>query len=236
MSKQDILNGLDDSERRQQKIAPTLKILRDIYGDLHWTPGQDGVSELVSCILSQNTNDTNRDRGFTALMNAYPNWQAIVEAPEQDIIDVIRPAGLANQKGPRIQRALRKIYDERGEYSLDFLTDMPLEAAKNWLTSIKGIGPKTAAIVLCFGYNLPAFPVDTHVNRVSKRIGFVPEKMSVDKVHDVMEAMVPDEAHYAFHIYLIRHGRDTCTARTAHCERCPLTIHCDYYTRTQADD
>lgn len=187
------------------------------------------MDELVSCILSQNTNDTNRDRGFAALKQRYPGWQAVVDAPTDELIDTIRSAGLANQKAPRIQRALETIYRERGEYNIDFLNDIPLDEAKTWLTSMDGIGPKTAAIVLCFAFGRPAFPVDTHVNRVSKRIGFVPEKTSVEKAHDVMEAMVPPDEHYAFHIYLIRHGRDTCTARHAYCDRCPLTEHCDYY-------
>jgi len=235
MDKKSIVDQLPEAERRKSKYAPIAKILRDIYGEIYWTEGQPPMDELVSCILSQNTNDANRDRGFNALKKRYPQWEDVVAAPTQELIETIRPAGLANQKAPRIQEALRTIYDERGDYNIDFLRDLPLDEAKDWLTRMKGIGPKTAAIVLCFAFGLPAFPVDTHVNRVSKRIGFVPQKMSIDKVHDVMEAIVPPDDHYAFHIYLIRHGRDTCTARRAYCERCPLTQHCDYYQQ-RADD
>jgi endonuclease III len=235
MTEKSILNQLADAERRQAKYAPIAQILRDIYGEITWTEGQPPMDELVSCILSQNTNDANRDKGFNALKKRYPTWEDVVAAPTDELIDTIRPAGLANQKAPRIQAALRTIYDERGEYNIDFLRDLPLDEAKAWLTRMKGIGPKTAAIVLCFAFGLPAFPVDTHVNRVSKRIGFVPEKMNIDKVHDMMESIVPDDDHYAFHIYLIRHGRDTCTARTAFCERCPLTLHCDYYQQRVKD-
>jgi endonuclease-3 len=228
-TKNDILETIDDADRRAAKYPPVAKALRDIYGDLQWTAGQSPTDELISCILSQNTNDANRDRGFSALKTRYPSWQAVVEAPVDDLVDTIRPAGLANQKAPRIQEALRTIYQERGDYDIEFLRDMSIDEAKDWLTSMKGIGPKTAAIVLCFGFGLPAFPVDTHVNRVSKRIGFVPEKASIDKAHDIMEAIVPGDDHYAFHIYLIRHGRDTCTARRAYCERCPLTAYCDHF-------
>jgi len=232
----ELIESIDDFERRQAKYAPVAKTLREIYGDLDWSRGQDGINELVSCILSQNTNDTNRDRGFSALKDRYPTWQDVVDAPTGEVIDTIRPAGLANQKAPRIQNALRTIYEERGEYSIDFLQDMTAQEAKDWLTQIKGIGPKTAAIVLCFAYDMPAFPVDTHVHRVGKRIGFLPEKTSADKAHPIMEAIVPPEDYFAFHIYLIRHGRDTCNARTPHCERCPLTEHCDYFIKLSDED
>ena len=228
-NKQSVTNEVNDLERRQTKYEPVARLLRDVYGDLDWRRDLDGMDELVSCILSQNTNDINRDRGFAALKARYPGWQAIVDAPTAELEETIRPAGLANQKAPRIQAALRTIYDERGEYNIDFLDEMDIDEAKDWLTRLKGVGPKTAAIVLCFAYNREAFPVDTHVYRVSKRIGFLPEKISVDKAHDLMEAIVPPKDYYGFHILLIRHGRDTCTARIPHCERCPLTDYCDYF-------
>jgi endonuclease-3 len=123
---------------------------------------------------------------------------------------------------------LETIYQERREYNIDFLQDKPVDAAREWLVRLDGIGPKTAAIVLCFAFGRPAFPVDTHVHRVSQRIGLLPEKINAEKAHPVMEAIVPPEDYYAFHIYLIRHGRDTCKARYPLCERCPLTAYCDY--------
>jgi endonuclease-3 len=104
-----------------------------------------------------------------------------------------------------------------------------VDEAKDWLTSLDGIGPKTAAIVLCFAYDRPAFPVDTHIHRVSKRIGFLPEHINAEKAHPIMEAIAPPDQYYQFHIHLIRHGRDTCNARKPKCERCPLTEYCDYY-------
>ena len=229
MKKQDIVNAVDNFETRQAKYQPVRDLLHDRYGDLFWHPEQSPMDELVSCILSQNTNDTNRDRGFGALKEMYPTWRDVLDAPEDELIDTIRVAGLANQKGPRIQKALETILEERGEFNIDFLRSMPLEEARQWLVDLDGVGPKTAAIVLCFAFGLPAFPVDTHVHRVGKRIGFLPEKISADKAHPVMEALVPGDDHYAFHIYLIKHGRDTCKARKPLCEKCPLQAYCDYY-------
>ncbi len=229
MDKAKVRNSVDDLQRRQAKVTPVRDTLRAHYGILEWRYSTDPMDELVSCILSQNTTDANRDRGFYAMKERFGTWDAVQNAPEADLIDAIRPAGLANQKGPRIQRVLRRIYDERGAYNIDHLRDMPLDEARDWLVSFEGVGPKTAAIVLCFAFGRPAFPVDTHVNRVSKRLGMVPESFSIDKAHVLMEAIVPPEDHYAFHIYLIRHGRDTCRARSPQCERCPIKAHCDYY-------
>ena len=151
------------------------------------------------------------------------------DAPQDEVVDTIRPAGLANQKGPRIQQVLRTISLERDTLSLDFLADMPLEEARAWLVSLDGVGPKTAAIVLCFAFNRPAFPVDTHIHRLGQRIGFLPNGISAEKAHPIMEAIVPPEDYYAFHLNLIRHGREICKARRPECERCPLTAYCDYY-------
>lgn len=222
-----------DYERRASKYAPVAATLKEVYGPLEWQDGTDPMEELVSCILSQNTNDANRDKAFFALRDAYPTWQSVVDAPTEDLINVLRPAGLANQKAPRIQKVLERIYAERGAYNIDFLRDLDIEEARQWLTSFDGVGPKTAAIVLCFAFGRAAFPVDTHIYRVGKRIGFVPENFSVERAHPLMEAIVPPDQHYAFHIYLIRHGRDTCKAQRPQCERCPLQSLCDYYNTEQ---
>ena len=225
-----------DFARRQAKYQPVYDALHAVYGDLEWRLSQSPMDELVSCILSQNTNDNNRDRAFEALQARYKTWQAIVEADTDELIDTSRPAGLANQNGPRIQRVLARIHEERGAYDIEFLRDMPQDEAIAWLTSLDGVGPKTAAIVLCFGFGLPAFPVDTHVHRLSKRIGFIEETVNADKAHTRMEAIVPPEDRYAFHIYLIRHGREICQARKPACERCPITAHCDYYRQNVAEN
>lgn len=214
--------------RRQlyQKIAP---LLRAKYGHPTWRQHLPPVDELVCTILSQNTSDTNRDRAFDALRERFPDWESVRDAPEELVRDTIRPAGLAKQKAPRIQNALRTLTEQQGAITLDFLADMPVEEARQWLVDLKGIGPKTAAIILLFAFNKPAFPVDTHVHRVTKRLGLIDEERSANKAHDVLEAVVPPEDYYVFHLNLIQHGREVCQARKPKCKDCPLTSHCWYY-------
>ncbi|MBL8164808.1 MAG: endonuclease III [Anaerolineae bacterium] len=220
-----------DFARRQQKYAPVAQALRQLHGYPTWRQSLPPVDELIDCILSQSTTDANRDKAYDALKARYPTWEAVRDADTAEVIETIKPAGLANQKGPRIQEVLREITRQRGAITIDFLADLPLDEAKAWLTSLNGVGPKTAAIVLCFAFNRAAFPVDTHVHRVGQRIGFLPEGISADKAHPVMEAIVPPDDYYAFHLNVIRHGREVCNARSPHCERCPLTDYCDYFQR-----
>ncbi len=216
-------------ERRRAKVAPVAAALAQRHGSPVWQPGVDPMDELVNCILSQSTNDGNRDRAFAALKARWPDWQQVVEAPTEEVIATIRVAGLANQKGPRIQALLRSIHEQRGAWNIDFLAELPLEEAGAWLTALRGVGPKTAAIVLCFAFGRPALPVDTHVHRVGKRLGLIPEKMSAERAHPLMAALVPPEQHYSFHIQLIRHGREVCHARRPDCAGCSLTDCCDWY-------
>lgn len=198
------------------------------YGDPVWRNPLPAIDELVSTILSQNTNDVNRDRAFDALRARFPTWEAVRDAPEVEVIDAIRPAGLANQKGPRLQAVLRAITAERGALNLDFLRDLPVPEARAWLTKFKGVGPKTAAIVLLFSLDRPAFPVDTHVHRVTGRLGLRPEKLSADDCHLYFEDLLPPETYYAAHLNLIRHGREVCHARNPECGRCVLLAQCPY--------
>lgn len=218
-----------DFERRKAKYAPVAQLLREMYGYPNWRQALPPIDELVDCVLSQSTNDNNRDRAFDALKACYANWEAVMNAPTDEVIDTIKPAGLANQKGPRIQNLLRQIYEQRGALNIDFLNEVSIDEAKAWLTSFDGVGPKTAAIVLCFAFNREAFPVDTHIHRVGQRIGFLPAGISAEKAHPIMEAIVPPSDYYAFHLNLIKHGREVCQARRPKCERCPLTAYCDYY-------
>jgi endonuclease-3 len=199
------------------------------YGHPEWRQHLAPVDELVNTILSQNTSDTNRDKAFLALKQRFPEWPMVIDAPESAVREVIRPAGLANQKAPRIQEALRRIKSESGEISLDFLAELPLDDARNWLVNLNGVGPKTAAIVLLFAFNRPAFPVDTHVYRLSGRLGLIDEGVSVEKAHVLLGEIVAPDAYYAFHLNLIRHGRETCSARNPRCDVCPLQDLCDYF-------
>jgi endonuclease-3 len=212
-------------------IAVHQKLLQ-AFGEPIWRNPLPAVDELVSTILSQNTNDVNRDRGFNALRAKFPTWEQVRDANSRDVIEAIKVAGLANQKGPRIQQVLREITKERGSLNLDFLADLPLEEARAWLTKFNGVGPKTAAIVLCFSLNMPAFPVDTHIYRVSGRIGLRPEKMTVEQAHPHLESLFPSETYYAAHLNLIRLGREVCGARKPNCPKCPILKLCGYKEKT----
>jgi endonuclease-3 len=223
----------DVSTELQIKTAEVHQRLLDAYGEPMWRPHMDAVSELVSTILSQNTNDVNRDVAFDRLRTQLPTWEDVRDADTDAVIKAIRPAGLANQKGPRIQEALRLLTRERGELDLDFLADWPVDEAKDWLCSINGVGPKTAAIVLLFALGRPAFPVDTHVHRVTKRLGLIGPKVSREKAHVELEQIVPEENYYPFHLNLIRHGRRVCSSRNPQCPECPLRDLCDFYQEQQ---
>jgi endonuclease-3 len=205
--------------------------LIEVYGDPEWRSHLDPISEVVSTIISQNTSDVNRDRAYDRLLDRFETWEAVRDAPAAAIADAIRPAGLSQQKSPRIKAALQFITRERGELSLDFLKDMPVDAAKAWLTQIKGIGPKTAAIILLFALDMPAFPVDTHIHRVTQRLGLIGPKVSAEKAHDLLEDLLPAETYYPFHLNVIHHGREICHARNPRCEICPLQNMCDYYRK-----
>lgn len=216
---------MSDLKARAIKIHETLL---SAFGEPIWRNPLPAIDELVSTILSQNTNDINRDRGFNALRAKFPTWEQVRDAESSDVIDAIRPAGLANQKGPRIQQVLKAITEERGSLDLSFLAELPLEEARSWLTKFNGVGPKTAAIVLCFSLNIPAFPVDTHVYRVTGRIGLRPQKLTVEQAHPYLEAVFPPQTYYAAHLNLIRLGREICTARKPLCMNCPIVKLCDY--------
>jgi endonuclease-3 len=211
-----------------QRALDVHKRLLDFYGEPIWRNPLPPVDELVSTILSQNTNDVNRDRAFEALRTRFPTWEQVRDAPAPQIVAAIRPAGLANQKGPRIKQVLEEITKERGSLDLSFLSDLPLEDARAWLTKFKGVGPKTAAIVLLFSLDRPAFPVDTHIYRVTGRIGLRPERMTVEQAHQHLEQLFPPESFYAAHLNIIRLGREICGARKPDCSKCPLNDLCDY--------
>jgi endonuclease-3 len=188
------------------------------------------LDELISTILSQNTNDANRDRAYTILRQRFPTWEAVRDAETEQVIEAIRPAGLANQKGPRIQAILRAITAELGSLDLSFLNQLSTQEARAWLMKFNGVGPKTAAIVLQFSLGKPAFPVDTHIHRVAGRLGLRPANMNADQAHIHLAALLPPETYYAAHLNLIRLGREICQARSPHCPTCPLTGLCEYYT------
>lgn len=214
---------------REEKLQQAMDLLRDAYGVPEPQDRPDPVRSLIKVLLSHNTTDENRDRAYTALWERYDTPEDIMEADRDELAATIQPAGLHNVKAERIQETLRMIVEERGELDLEFLHDLGLNEAKQWLTQLPGVGPKSAAVVLNFTFGKSAMPVDTHVFRVSKRIGLIPEDVNRDDAHDLLEEATPDNRIYEFHINLIRHGRAVCKAPTPHCSDCTLTAICDYY-------
>ena len=200
--------------------------LRALYGEPQWRPHHDATAELVLTLLSQNTSDSNSGRAFSRLLQRFPDWQSVIEAPLFEVEDAIRPGGLAPTKAPRLQAMLTEVKSRTGGFDLRFLADMPVEEAREWLRTLPAIGPKTAACVLLFGLGMPGLPVDTHVFRVATRLGLIEKKMGPEKAQTYLEALVPPEDHFGFHILLIRHGRHCCSARSPDCAACPLRPDC----------
>jgi endonuclease-3 len=218
--------------RKRRKLADVvLERLGDRYDHPTWAgPRVDTVSELVLTILSQNTADTNSFRAFTALRARYPDWDAVLAAPTDELEDVIRPGGLAPTKSRRIQHVLAEVHAATdGTWDLAFLGTWPLVEAREWLVALPGIGRKTASIILLFGFGRPAMPVDTHVHRVTTRLGMLPPRTPLPRAHDLLEEVLAPDEMYPFHVETIRHGRDTCRAPRPICGLCPLTDACAYY-------
>jgi endonuclease-3 len=203
--------------------------LDEEYGALTWRSHGEPLGALVMTILSQHTSDKNSERAYDSLRRRYPDWDAVRSAPVGEIADTIRAGGLADAKAPRIRRVLEEIKERAGATTLDFLHDTPTEDAKALLQGFHGVGPKTAACVLMFSLGRPVLPVDTHVFRVSHRLGLIPQKLGEAKAHDALQAQLPPERVYAFHVHMIRHGRRVCVAQRPRCGACVLRERCDYY-------
>jgi len=218
----------------RRKAERVDRILEAFYGPPPRRRRRDAVSTLVQTILSQNTSDANSGRAFERLRSRFSSWPAVRDAPVEAVIEALRPAGLAALKAPRIQTILRRIADERGALSLDFLRAEPVEYARAWLRRLDGVGPKTAAIVLIFGLGKPAFAVDTHVYRVGRRVGLIPERLSVEQAHAWMEALVSRARYAEFHLLLVRHGREICKALRPRCATCPVRRKCVFFAKTAA--
>jgi endonuclease III len=218
----------------RRKAEQIDRLLEARHGRVRRRRRRDLIDVLIGTILSQNTTDVNSDRAMERLRRRFRSWAAVRDAPVEAVADAIRPAGLGTLRAPRIQAALKTITNERGgRLSLDFLRRWPAQRAKAWLRSLHGVGPKTAAIVLIFGLRKPAFPVDTHVYRVARRIGLIPDELSVEQAHDWMEALVRPARYGVFHLLLVRHGRAVCRAGRPRCEVCPVNRMCRFYAASR---
>lgn len=196
------------------------------FGELAPPRANNPLDELVLTVLSQHTSDRNAERAFASLREAYPDWQAVVDARSADVADVIRSGGLANTKASRIRSILREVAEREGSFTLDRLRDMPDGEARDYLTSLPGIGPKTAAVVLSFALGRDAMPVDTHVHRVTRRLGIVPDKASAERADRILHDLVPEGLRTPLHVAFIRLGREICKAPIPRCAQCPLKDLC----------
>ncbi len=196
------------------------------FGPLDPPRAVDPLDELVLTVLSQHTSDLNAERAFGDLRAVYPTWQQVVNAPTDGVADAIRHGGLANTKAPRIQTILRDVHEREGAFELDRLRDLSDADARAYLTSLPGIGPKTAAVVLSFALGRDAMPVDTHVHRVTKRLGIVPATTSAERADRVLHELIPDGLRTPLHVAFIQLGRQICKAPTPRCVVCPLNDLC----------
>ncbi|MFX1578136.1 MAG: endonuclease III domain-containing protein [Promethearchaeota archaeon] len=187
------------------------------------------LDELVMTILSQHTNDVNMFRAYESLKERYSTWEEVIGAPQEEVAMFIRSSGMYNLKAQRIQAALKGIKERVGKLDLSHLETMDLQEAKKWLTSLHGVGPKTAAIVLLFSFGRPVLPVDTHVWRVTKRLGLIGEKVSRERAHVLLEELMPESCIPSLNKNLVRHGREVCRAQNPQCDECFLSHLCNYY-------
>jgi endonuclease-3 len=191
--------------------------------------GLDPLDVLIETILSQSTTDINSRRAFESLKRRFATWDEARRARASSIEKAIRSGGLARQKSVRIKKLLNEIYERRGSLDLSFLREVPVEDARLFMASFKGVGPKTVACTLLFACDRPVFPIDTHIFRIGRRLGLIPQKCSDEEAHRVVAAMMPPDRFYEIHVNLIRHGRKVCRPQNPLCEQCCLIDYCRFY-------
>lgn len=213
----------------KQKAKFISDTLEDMFGTSNWDGAEDVLECLILTILSQNTTDVSRDKGYAQLRQKFPTWEEVLEADVKDVESSIKIVGLGNQKATTIKNFLTWLQAEYGELSLEFVHDMKTEDALEFLCQHKGIGIKTASVTLSFACGREVFPVDTHILRISKRLELIQQNCSADKAHSELPKIIPNGKSYPFHMNLIYFGRQICNARKPLCEQCPLTEQCLFY-------
>jgi endonuclease-3 len=216
---------------KTRQVAEVLDRLQGEYGRPERRRADNGVDCLVATILSQNTSRSNSRAGFARLSERFDGWDAVADAPVEQIAEAIRVSGLGRTKAPRIRRILRSIRRDRGTIDLEHLGQADPDQAFEYLLAFEGVGPKTAWCVLLFGFGMDVLPVDTHIHRIAIRLGWIEPNISAEAAHDLLGPLVPDGRRYDLHVLLIQHGRTTCKARNARCGVCCLTDLCDWYDR-----
>jgi endonuclease-3 len=210
------------------EVRAVLRLLRAEQGPFRPKPALPVLDELVATVLSQHTSDVNSERAFFSLRGRFPAWEDVLAAPAGSVADAIRMGGIADQKAVRIQRILATVAEREGRLDLSRLFDLDDGAVEDYLTSLPGVGPKTAACVLTFSMGRPAFPVDTHVHRVAGRLGWIPARATAEQAHALLRDLVPADIRYDLHLALIVHGRSVCHARRPACASCVLQLRCAY--------
>jgi len=215
-----------DPQVIKRELAEVSRILNNHFGEPCWEGFRDPLEVLIRTILSQNTNDRNRDMAYQRLVERFPTWEALLEADVQEVAEAIRPAGLANQKSQRLKDILRWIQETYGRLDLDFICHEPVDSVIRTFCRLKGVGIKTISVVLLFACGRDIFPVDTHIHRIARRLGWVPEKASAEKTHQLLQGLVPPGQAYALHLNLLKFGRTICLARNPRCNQCILVQFC----------
>ncbi|ALI98316.1 endonuclease III domain-containing protein [Rufibacter tibetensis] len=220
-----------------QQLTPAEKIwqvhirLNEVFGHLSGYPRRDPMRELISTMLSHRTTHANEEKAYFQMLEKFPTWEAVMDAPVEELTQALTPAEFPGAKAVNIQKALRLIQAERSDFSLDFLNDLDVPEAMAWLMSLPGVGLKTATLVLLFNFHKPVFPVDTHVHRISQRVGLIGVKVTHDKAHQILLDMLPKDALvlYNLHRHMLKHGQKICTWNSPKCEVCVLQNICNYY-------
>lgn len=212
-------------------MAKVVRVLDDLYGPEVWDGPRDPLATLIRTILSQSTSDGNRDRAYAGLTGRFPTWAGVMKADVEAIAEAIRAGGLANQKARTIRDFLIWLKAERGELNLDFLGEMPPEEAATLLCERRGIGIKTVCVTLMFACGKDVFPVDTHIHRITRRLGLIPETCTAEKAHGLLPPLIPSGKALSLHVNMLEFGRRVCHARNPDCDRCPLRTDCLYVKR-----
>lgn len=218
------------------KIMEVYNRLTERYGLRPLVPRREPMHELISTMLSHRTTQKNEALAYDRMWQRFGSWDAIQNAPTAELAEAIAPSNFAEAKAPNIQKALQRIYDERGEYSIDFLADVPVEQALAWLMALPGVGIKTATLVMLFCFAKPVMPVDTHVHRVSQRVGLIGPKVGTEAAHTLLLAMLPKDPYILFnyHVANLKHGQQLCVWGTPKCAPCPLKDICNWYQENVA--
>ena len=231
MVKRQVRSGSKGAPGLRRKMAKVVRVLDDLYGPEAWDGPRNPLDTLIKTILSQNTNDVNRDRAYAGLRRRFATWEGVLGADVEAIAEAIRPGGLANQKARNIRDFLAWLKAERGALNLDFLCGMAPEEAVSLLCQRRGIGIKTVCVTLMFACGKDVFPVDTHIHRISRRLGLIPETCTAERAHELLPPLIPEGKALSLHVNMLEFGRRVCHARNPDCDRCPLRAECLYVKR-----